>query len=104
MHIYLQVMGKIITKIIINNIQEEDVFVYQDEEFIGVITNIYQFLDIRLQVVANKIENVYFTTKNRERANIKSDGSLDYWPTGFFNLVSDKLYELIKIKYDNKRS
>lgn len=86
----------------INDIVDMPVEVYYNGECVGVINTQYQLNDIRLQVKSQNLSGVYFHFLRPDgvvdRIDCYSDGNLSRWPKGFFDLIENQLYKLIKWK------
>lgn len=85
----------------IKDIQEQSVMLFQDNIFIGLVENQLQFLDIRLQVKMNKLNNVFFrlqTNGTYYDYPIDENGGVDYNNKPYiFNTACDQLNELLGI-------
>lgn len=86
----------------INNIVDMTAEVYYNGECIGCIDTQYQLNDIRLQVRDQNLSGVYFhflkPDGTVERIDCYPDGNLSRWPKGFFDLIENQLYKLVKWK------
>lgn len=84
--------------IVIKEIKESPVNVYHNANLIGEIDSIYQFNDIKIQVMEQKLEGVYFIWKdqnNQERQiNCLTDGKCDDNPNGFFDVLDNQFTKL----------
>lgn len=63
-------------------------------ELIGIITSELQLMDVRVQIKKLKL-NGYFIHWENEIIMIDSDGRLDTWPEGFYDLSNNLLMELL---------
>lgn len=86
----------------INNVVDNTVEVYHNDELIGAIDTQYQLNDIRLQVKEQSLSGVYFHFMRPdgvvERIDCDSSGNLSRWPKGFFDKIENQLYKLVKWK------
>lgn len=92
-------------KIKIKKIKDKSAYLYRinqngkRDQRIGKISNILQFLDIRIQVMKNKIDNYYFLFKDSRNISHKifilNDGKINERPKEFFDKVDDMLTVLI---------
>lgn len=58
--------------------------------------NEYEFNDLRIQIKTNKVEGYYMRPKEGgELCFIDSDGRIDYWPEGFYDLIENQLMHLL---------
>jgi hypothetical protein len=77
----------------ITKITPETVNIYHDEYgFIGE-ANEYEFNDLRIQIMNNKVEG-YYVLKGDVRYYINNEGRLADW--AFFGLYEDQLRQLLK--------
>lgn len=84
----------------IKTLPDQKVPLYHDGEKIGYV-NYSQFNDVRLQVAENAVKGVYVVFEG-QKLEIKPDGSLSEWPSGFFDLHQKQLYDLVKLKRENR--
>jgi hypothetical protein len=62
--------------------------------------NIYEFNDLRIQIAKERAEGYYAMFEDKI-IMIKSNGSCDCWPNGFFDQYEAQLRELIHYKFIN---
>ncbi len=69
-----------------------------DDNFIGLINNNVEMLDVRVQIAEQKLTGYYFTYGNI-RIDIKSNGGVINYPEGLYGKTHDlctKLYSIQK--------
>jgi hypothetical protein len=82
----------------INNIKEPICNLYDsNNNFIGHITSNVQLNDIRIQIKKAKIKG-YYIIWNKKQMLIASNGGLDWWPKGFYDLIDTQTKELLDWK------
>ena len=86
--------------VVINNqLKNESVKLYLDDNFIGTIETQEAFYDVRVQIMKNKLEGYYIMTSNNEKVQLYSDGKTSKQPEGLFNV---SLNLLSKLAFPNK--
>lgn len=86
--------------ITIRNIDEPTVELYGPEGFIGLITNVLSFEDVRLQIASQEMTG-YYIKYNNQRINIDYRGELQNWPRGLFDQHMNLLSGLITLRLKN---
>lgn len=90
-------------QLVIKDISDKPVKLYQGNVLIGEIKTLLSFHDIRTQVIQNRISNAYIVFTDDQgvehKCNIKSKtGSLDNWPNGLFDTLEKQMANLIQIR------
>lgn len=81
----------------INKIEDTSVELYSpDNKLIGTIDNILQFLDVRVQIMEQKLNN-YYIKMGDEEYEIDNNGRIINIPEGLFDTMDKFLDKLIKL-------
>lgn len=81
----------------INKIEDVSVELYSpDNKLIGTIENILQFLDVRVQIMEQKLDNYYIKIGNEEY-EIDSNGRVINYPKGLFDTMDKFLDKLLRL-------
>lgn len=82
-------------EVVIRDIKDIPCDLYNEQgEHIGAITTELQLYDVRLQIKEKALTGYYIIFQNK-RILINKDGSIDYWPDGFFDKLQNKLDKLL---------
>lgn len=85
----------------INDIEQPRAWLYREidggeTEYIGLITNYVQFLDVRVQIKENQESGYYMKMFNGEVVKFDVNGMPNHWPRGAFgDIETDLLLKLI---------
>jgi hydrogenase maturation factor len=85
----------------INKIKDSKAYLFYNSIEIGLISNQLQLNDVRLQIAKQKLSGYYIifhNGKGLQAINIRPDGSLSRWPSGFFDANEKILAEIVRIK------
>lgn len=83
--------------VVVQNIQNKTVKVYTPSDELLVETNSELiFNDIRLQIAEQNLEGYYIEFED-EKINILSNGKMERWPDGLFDISIIQLAKLISI-------
>lgn len=84
-------------EIIIKDLKDVPCDLYgPNDEYIGKITNVLQFTDIRVQIKERKLSGYYFLFEG-EKICIDKNGSLDKYPHGLFDTEENLLCKLLDL-------
>ena len=86
----------------INKIKDYKAYLFYNSTEIGLISNLLELNDVRLQIAKQKLSGYYIIFANHEGLQeiaIRPDGSLSSWPEGFFDTLDKQLMELIHKAY-----
>lgn len=73
-----------------------------NDEYIGEVTNLLQFTDVRVQIKELKLSGYYFIFEG-EKISISKNGFLDKYPHGLFDIEDDLLCKLLDLDdYEKK--
>lgn len=61
--------------------------------------NVFECNDLRIQIATEKVDGYYFKFNDR-RIYIKSNGKLDGWPNGFYDMYEYQLRKLLNMYYE----
>jgi hypothetical protein len=75
----------------INQYTQAICYLYQNDKYVGIIDDYLQLLDIQVQIKQQSLTGCYVIFEN-EKIFIESDGTIDYWPDGFYENLN-KLYK-----------
>lgn len=79
----------------IPKIPPQTVRVYFNSEFVGLV-NQYEFNALRIKIKEQKISGFSVQVEEGgERAMIETNGQLNFWPIGLFDLLCDQLRKLV---------
>lgn len=82
-------------KIVFNKIEPQTVEIWNKDGFFA-HANEYEFNAIRIQIMKYKVEGFYALYEG-QKICISSDGRVESWPKGFFDLFNDQLTVLVCI-------
>jgi hypothetical protein len=91
-----------INMIKVNKITPPTVEVFDPEDNSLGQLNEYEFYDLRLQILKNRVQG-YYVMFNGERSNINSFGRLDNWHKDMFNIIESYCEELILLASKMKK-
>lgn len=76
-------------------LMEDSVMLYgPNDQYLGKIYTILEFLDVRRQIMENQVEGYYVVTKSRERIEFTKEGRLERPCKGLFDMTSTMLMQL----------
>ncbi len=78
----------------INKIVPQTVQLFDPSDNLMGLINEYEFADIRIQIKKNKIEG-YYILYNNIKVFINSDGFINHWPDGLFDLLLKSYNKLL---------
>lgn len=87
-------------KVVIRNIQDQKVEIFQNGISIGVCQNELQFNDIRVQVCRNQLDNVSFVYKGKEY-KIKPNGDTT-WENGLYDFEQRAFAEMTSYMFKDE--
>jgi predicted ATPase len=80
-------------KIVFNKIEPQTVEIWNNDGFFA-HANEYEFNNIRIQIMKYKAEGFYALFEG-QKIRINSDGRVENWPKGFFDLFDEQLTVLV---------
>lgn len=78
----------------INNLKDSFTILYGPQGHIGVIDNILDFYDVRVQIRENQLTGYYFGFDG-EVIRIDKNGECESYPEGFFDKFSELAIKLL---------
>ena len=81
----------------INNITPPTAEAFSPDDTSLGFLNEYEFNDLRIQIVKQKVEG-YYMIFNNQKIIINTDGRANNWPAGFFDISENQLAELFKLR------
>lgn len=78
----------------LKRIEPQTVELYEGDTFVGMI-NEYELNDIRIQIRQTKTAGFWIRWEDK-KLDIDIHGRLSEWPTGFFDLQTNQLFQLIR--------
>ena len=89
------------SKIKINEVKDISCDLYDDEGvFVGIITNILKFNDVRIQISKQKLTGCYIVF-NGNKIDIDKNGELRDYPNGLFDTITQQYIDLMEMKDRN---